>query len=90
MGFRVDAARDRGGFVEIAGHPADYPFFAGLAHDYGVAFLPEVVGCYRQGSHQETDVSNPKATKAWLDYTIDMTRHTIARTACSAKAASIT
>ena len=88
MVFRVDASLEWGGFVEIGGHPADYTFFAGLAHDYGVAFLPEVVGSYRQGSHQETDVSNPKATKAWLDYTIGMTQRTIARTACSVEAAN--
>jgi hypothetical protein len=88
MVFRADAALEWGGFVEIGGHPADYTFLAGLAHDYGVAFLPEVVGRYRHGSHQETDVSNPGTTRAWLDFTIDMTRHTIAKTKCSANAAT--
>lgn len=86
--FRAEAGLEWGGFVEIGGHPADYTFLAGLAHDYGVAFLPEVVGRYRHGSHQETDVSNPTAAKAWLDFTIEMTQHTIAATRCSANAAN--
>jgi glycosyltransferase involved in cell wall biosynthesis len=88
MVFRADACLKWGGFVEIGGHPADYTFLVGLAHDYGVAFLPEVVGRYRHGAHQETDVSSPTAAKAWLDFTIEMTEHTIERTRCSAKAAS--
>ena len=62
--------------------------FAGIAHDYGVAFLPAVVGCYRYGPQQETDVSSPKATKAWLDYTIGMTQQTITRTKCSVNVAN--
>jgi hypothetical protein len=86
MVFRADACLKWGGFVEIGGHPADYTFLAGLAHDYGVAFLPEVVGRYRHGAHQETDVSSPSAAKAWLDFTIAMTQHTIKRTKCSANA----
>jgi hypothetical protein len=86
--FRADAGLAWGGFVEIGGHPADYTFLAGLAHDYGVAFLPEVVGRYRLGSHQETDFSNPAATKAWLDFTIHMAQHTIDATRCSANAAN--
>jgi glycosyltransferase involved in cell wall biosynthesis len=87
MVFRADAALKWGGFVEIGGHPADYTFLVGLAHDYGVAFLPEVVGRYRHGAHQETDVSSPGAAKAWLDFTIAMAEHTIERTKCSAHAA---
>ena len=85
--FRADASLEWGGFVEIGGHPADYTFLAGISHDYGVAFLPEIVGRYRYGSHQETDVSSPAAARAWLDFTIEMTRHTIERTKCSAQAA---
>jgi glycosyltransferase involved in cell wall biosynthesis len=88
MVFRVDACLKWGGFVEIGGHPADYTFLVGIAHDYGVAFLPEVVGRYRHGSHQETDVSSPQAAKAWLDFTIAMTEHTIERTRCSTNAAN--
>jgi hypothetical protein len=88
MVFRADAALKWGGFVEIGGHPADYTFLAGLAHDYGVAFLHEIVGRYRHGAHQETDVSNPNATKAWLDFTIEMTQRTIAATRCSSNAAN--
>jgi hypothetical protein len=57
-----------GGFVEIGGHPADYTFLVGLAHDYGVAFLPEVVGRYRHGAHQETDVSSPGAAKGMAGF----------------------
>jgi hypothetical protein len=87
MVFRADASLAWGGFVEIGGHPADYTFVVGLAHDYGVAFLPQVVGRYRYGAHQETDVSSPRAAKAWLDFTIEMTQHTIERTKCSAHAA---
>jgi hypothetical protein len=86
MVFRADACLKWGGFVEIGGHPADYTFLVGLAHDYGVAFLPEVIGRYRHGAHQETDVSSPKAAKAWLDFTIAMTQHTIRSTKCSAHA----
>jgi hypothetical protein len=87
MVFRVDAVLEWGGFEEIGGHPADYTLFSGVAHDYGVAFLPEVVGSYRYGPQQETDVSSAKATRAWLDYTIGMTRQTIARTKCSSRTA---
>lgn len=88
MVFRADACLKWGGFVEIGGHPADYTFLAGIAHDHGVAFLPDVVGRYRHGAHQETDVSSPNAAKAWLDFTIAMTEHTIERTKCSVKAAN--
>jgi hypothetical protein len=67
----------------VGGHPADYTFVVGLAHNFGAAFVNEVVGRYRHGEHQETDVSTPEAAKAWLDFTIDMTRHTIDRIKCS-------
>lgn len=88
MVFRADACLKWGGFEEIGGHPADFTFLVGVAHDYGVAFLPEVVGRYRHGAHQETDVSSPKAAKEWLDFTIAMTERTIERTNCSPQAAS--
>ena len=41
-----------GGFVEIDGVCADYPFSVRLAFSYGVAFLPELVGRFRMGHRQ--------------------------------------
>ena len=87
MIFRADAHERWGGFVEVRGHPADYTFVVGLAYTFGAAFVNEVVGRYRYGDHQETDISTPHAVKAWLEFTIEMTRLTIDRTNCSSSAA---
>jgi len=87
MIFRADAHEQWGGFVEVGGHPADYTFVVGVACRFGAAFVNDVVGRYRHGDHQETDVSTPRAAKAWLDFTIEMTRLTIDRTNCSRNAA---
>jgi glycosyltransferase involved in cell wall biosynthesis len=87
MIFRADAYKRWGGFEEVSGHPADYTFVVGVAHMFSAAFVNEVVGRYRHGDHQETDFSTPDAAKAWLDFTIEMTRHTIDRANCSRNAA---
>jgi glycosyltransferase involved in cell wall biosynthesis len=87
MIFRADAYEGWGGFEEVGGHPADYTYVLGVAYKYGAGFLNEVVGRYRHGDHQETDVSTPAAAKSWLDFTIEMTHYTIARTGCSKRAA---
>jgi glycosyltransferase involved in cell wall biosynthesis len=68
--FTVAASRKSGGFVEIDGVCADYPFSVRLAFCYGVAFLPELVGRFRIGHDQASDYSTPQKAEAFLDFVV--------------------
>ncbi len=70
--YSVAAGRQIGGFVDVNGAAADYTFALRLAHSFGVAFFPYLVGRYRNGAQQKTDFSTPEKAEAWLDYSTRM------------------
>lgn len=63
----VTKSREIGGFPDVRGLAVDYPFACRLAHCYGVAFLPEVVGRYRTGHEQSIDLSNRPNAEAFIE-----------------------
>jgi hypothetical protein len=67
--MNVEACRRLGGYRDIGGKPADYTFALHLAYAQGIALCPELIGRYRFGHSQVTDLSTPAAAESWLDFT---------------------
>ncbi|HEV8621020.1 MAG TPA: glycosyltransferase family A protein [Nitrospiraceae bacterium] len=63
----VTKSREVGGFPDVRGLAADFPFACQLAHSYGVAFLPEVIGRYRTGHEQSISLSNRTYVEAFVE-----------------------
>lgn len=68
--LNVAASRQLLGFVDIDGKAGDYIFAVRLAYRHGVAFLPDIVGRYRTGPQQATDVLSPAKSAEYLDFSI--------------------
>ena len=85
--FKVAASREIGGFVEIDGVCADYPFSIRLAFSYGVAFFPETIGRFRMGHAQASDYSTPEKAEDFLDFIMREGEHLIRSVGCSRGAA---
>ena len=52
--------------------PADSTLDLSLAYLHGVAFLPEIIGRYREGHIQESQISTPDKIHAWLGFMVGM------------------
>ena len=86
MILNVADCRRIGGFLDICGTAADYTLAVQLAYCAGVAYLPALVGRYRSGPQQLTDLSTPEKTSAWLEFSIQLAEHA-APPGCSREAA---
>lgn len=64
--FGVAESLKIGGFVDAVGYPADVAFACTLAYSYGVRFHHELIGRFRRGSHQTSQVNGNKQIKKWL------------------------
>jgi glycosyltransferase involved in cell wall biosynthesis len=85
--FKVAASREIGGFVEIDGVCADYPFSVRLAFSYGMAFFRETIGRFRIGHAQASDYSTPEKAEDFLDFIMREGEHLIRSVGCSRRAA---
>jgi hypothetical protein len=85
--FKVAASREIGGFVEIDGVCADYPFSVRLAFSYGMAFFRETIGRFRIHHAQASDCSTPEKAEDFLDFIMREGRHLIRSVDCSRRAA---
>ncbi|MGH8059277.1 MAG: glycosyltransferase family 2 protein [Candidatus Entotheonellia bacterium] len=70
MILNVAASRQVCGFVDVDGRAGDYIFAIRLAYRYGVAFFPQLVGRYRIGPQQATDVLSPAKAEEYLDFSV--------------------
>ena len=70
--FSVAKSRHSGGYDDIGGLAADYTFSCRLAYSYGVAFLPERVGRFREGHERITNFSTPVNVEKHLQYVARM------------------
>jgi glycosyltransferase involved in cell wall biosynthesis len=52
--------------------PADLTLDLTLAYLHGVAFVPEVIGRYREGHAQQSQVSSPQKIHDWLSFMVEM------------------
>jgi hypothetical protein len=66
--LRVSDSVEIGGFVDINGMAAEYPFLCHLAHSYGVGFLPELIGRFRMGHDQSMDLSNRPSAELFMEF----------------------
>jgi hypothetical protein len=80
--FHIVKSREIGGFPDIDGMSADYTFFCLLAFYYGIRFLPDMVGRYRTGHEQATNVTTPDNTEWHLRYCVQMAK-LVRSTGCS-------
>lgn len=70
----VSDVRRQGGYRNVGALPlpADLTLDLTLAYLHGVAFLPEVIGRYREGHPQQSQVSTPQKIHAWLSFMVEM------------------
>ena len=70
----VSEVRRRGGYRNVGALPlpADSTLDLTLAYLHGVAFLPHVIGRYREGHAQQSQVSTPDKIRAWLRFMAEM------------------
>jgi hypothetical protein len=68
--LNVEECRRLGGFADICGISADYTLAVQLAYGTGLAFFPGLVGRYREGPQQITDLSTTEKMRAWLEFSI--------------------
>lgn len=66
--LRVSDSSEIGGFVDIDGMAAEYPFLSRLAYSSGVAFLPELIGRFRMGHDQSMDLSSRALAEHFMEF----------------------